>query len=136
LESLSDVIAVDTNIVVRLIVADDDAQVALALDLASRERLYVGMTVLLETEWVLRSTYHFDRASVCSALLNFGDLPFVQFEADQDIRWALARYAEAGELADYIHIATAREVGRFATFERRLNRRAGDAPPARIETLI
>ncbi len=128
-------IAVDTNIVVRLIVADDDAQVALALDLANRELFHVGMTVLLETEWVLRSKYHFDRARLCSTLLDFGNLPFVRFEADQDIRWALARYAEAGELADYIHIAAARQVGRFATFEHRLNRRAGDAPPARIETL-
>lgn len=128
-------IAVDTNVVVRLIVADDDAQVEAALALAARELLHVGIGVLMETDWVLRSRYGFTRRQAHAALANLFLVDFLRFEASEDVRWALARYAEGGEFADFLHIAAARPVGRFATFEHRLAQRAGRDSPVSIETL-
>jgi predicted nucleic-acid-binding protein len=125
-------IAVDTNIIVRLIVADDEAQVARALALAERENFFVGLTVLIETDWVLRSRYGFDRGRVTNALLALADLVSITFESEADVRWAIERYALGGEFADFIHLAAARPIGRFASFEDKLARRAGDDTPAAV----
>lgn len=123
-------IAVDTNIIVRLIVGDDEQQVARVFALAACETLYVSLTVLIETEWVLRSRYGYDRALIAAALRHLPELVHLRFEHEDDAIWAIEHYALAGELADYAHLAVARAVGRFATFEVKLARRAGDRSPA------
>ena len=126
-------IAVDTNIVVRLIVGDDEDQVRRALALAAEQPFFVSYTVLVETEWVLRSRYGYDRAAIATALTAFSQLIRVHYEDGDDVAWAIGRYAIGGELADYIHIAAARMVGRFASFERKLAARAGADAPANVE---
>lgn len=128
-------VAVDTDILVRLVVADDDGQVASALELASREVLFVSLTVLIEIEWILRVRYGRDRRMIVAAFQALDGLVDLHFEHHDDVHWAMDRYALAGELADYLHMAAARRVGRFATFEKRLAKRAGDAAPVAIETL-
>lgn len=128
-------IAVDTNILVRLVAADDDRQVASALDLASREVLFVSLTVLIETDWVLRSRYGHDRHMIVTALRALDGLADLHFEHHDDVHWAIGRYAVAGELADYLHMAAARRVGRFATFDKKLAKHAGDAAPVAVVTL-
>lgn len=127
-------IAVDTNIIVRLIVADDEVQVARAMALAAREPLFVSFTVLVETEWVLRSRYSYDRHRTIEALEGLERLIDLRYEEDADVRWAVERFRLAGELADYLHIASARRIGRFASFEDKLPRRAGNDAPATVET--
>lgn len=128
-------IAVDTNVIVRLIVGDDPDQVALALELAAREAFYVSFTVLEEVEWVLRSRFRYSRDDIVCALRALPDLVTLRYEDDDDARWAIERYAQSGELADYLHIASARMAGRFVTFERRLSHRAGPNSPVPVETL-
>ncbi len=54
-------LAVDTNVLVRLVTRDDPDQARRAFALFKRERLWIGKTVLLETEWVLRYSYQLDR---------------------------------------------------------------------------
>ena len=116
-------IAVDTNIIVRLIVDDDPGQVSRALALAERETFYVSLTVLAETEWVLRSRYGYERAAVVEAFRWLPRVVTIVFE-DARVPWAIDRYALAGEFADYLHLLAAHEIGRFATFEKKLARRA------------
>ena len=128
-------IAVDTNIIVRLVVADDERQLALALDLVSREDIYVSLTVLIETEWVLRSRFGYSRADIHVALSALPLLLRLHVEAPDDVEWALDRYALGGELADYLHIASARTIGRFASFEKKLAHRAGPDAPATVELI-
>ena len=53
-------LGVDTNVLVRFLVRDDEAQFEKAHKLIKREvaagrRVFIGQLVLLETEWVLRS---------------------------------------------------------------------------------
>ena len=128
-------VAVDTNVIVRLIVGDDEAQVAVALALAEREVLFVAFSVLIEIDWVLRSRYGYGRERIVAALHQLSQLVSLRFEQDDHGWWAIDRYARAGELADYVHIAAANGVGRFATFERKLARRAGEGAPSRVDTL-
>jgi len=49
--------AVDTNVLVRFLVADEPAQAARAARLIRRGHIWVPKTVLLEAEWVLRGLY-------------------------------------------------------------------------------
>lgn len=128
-------IAIDTNVIVRLITGDDPRQLKTALALAARETLYVSHTVLIETEWVLRSRYHYGRVETVNAIGQLRKLIDIRFENEADVRWALECFVMAGELADYLHIAAARAVGIFATFERRLAARAGPDAPVAIKTL-
>ncbi len=128
-------VAVDTNIIVRLIVADDETQLQRALALAATEPMYVSLTVLVETDWVLRSVYGYDRGRIVVAIASLYQAFDIVFENPADVRWALERYALAGEFADYLHISAARPAGRFASFERRLVSRAGDEPPVAVEGL-
>jgi predicted nucleic-acid-binding protein len=65
------VIAVDTNVLVRILIDDPGAalqmQSARAL-LAKSETVYVPQIVQVETVWVLESAYGFDKAAICKIL--------------------------------------------------------------------
>jgi predicted nucleic-acid-binding protein len=74
------VIAVDTNVVVRLLTGDNAQQAARAVALFKSEEIWLSKTVILETEWVLRSLYRFSGAHVSAALLGLTSLPKVRIE--------------------------------------------------------
>lgn len=75
-------IGIDTNVLVRFLVRDDESQFRRALGLVRRaaqqgEDVFVSQLVLMETEWVLRSRYGVDRiefGEVLSELLESADL--------------------------------------------------------------
>lgn len=83
----------DTNVLVRWLVEDDDKQAARAKELfeaarAEQTMYFVPSTVMLELEWVLRSRYQFDKATVLgtfNALLETQELEF-QGEAAPNAR--------------------------------------------------
>ena len=50
-------IAFDTNMLVRAVVADHPEQVAVVRQLMAGNTVFISRTVLLESEWVLRSRY-------------------------------------------------------------------------------
>ena len=61
-------IATDTNVLVRLLVNDDEAQGSRARAAFEVEDIWIGKTVLLETFWVLRSAYDFDDMAIARAI--------------------------------------------------------------------
>jgi predicted nucleic-acid-binding protein len=65
------VIALDTNLVVRLLTRDDHAQALRARALIEAGAAFVPRTVVLETEWVLRTIYRFERTYDCDRLRGF-----------------------------------------------------------------
>lgn len=63
------IIAVDTNVVVRLLTQDDDDQYQRSLALFQAEAsILILTTVILETAWVLRAVYGFEPGAICGAL--------------------------------------------------------------------
>jgi predicted nucleic acid-binding protein len=69
-------LAIETNLIVRYLVGDDAGQAARARRLIDNNDVFVCTTVLLETEWVLRSVYGFSPLpSAPKALSNFAGLP-------------------------------------------------------------
>lgn len=113
-------IAVDTNILVRFLTRDDAAQAARAAQLITQERIWVAKTVLLETEWVLRSLYGFEARRVNDALYKLAGLANVEFEDPTAVSQALS-WTDAGlDFADCLHLASRGEAVSFASFDRRL----------------
>lgn len=50
-------VAVDTNIVVRLLTQDDELQYQKSQEIFQTQDVFIPDTVILETEWVLRFAY-------------------------------------------------------------------------------
>lgn len=125
-------LAVDTNVLVRFLTRDDAAQFARADALIRDEDVYVAATVLLETEWVLRSAYGYRRTRVAEALRDFVSLPRVMVEdpaaAADALDWTIAGM----DFADALHLARTRHCEAFVTFDRRL---AAAAEPIRGVTV-
>ncbi len=118
-------IAVDTNVLVRLLVNDDAAQGARARAAFEAEQIWIGKTVLLETFWVLRSVYDFDDIAIARAIEALLGLPRVQAEAAAHVQRALAAVADRVDIADALHIAmTPGDARAFGTFDQELARRA------------
>jgi len=118
--------AIDTHVLVRLLVRDDEAQYAAAQRLvdeaaAADEPVLIVLGALLETEWVLRSRYRLDKASIAgasNALLESAD---VEFEHPPTVEEALYVWAQhpAADFADCLLTARAAHLGRrrFLTFD-------------------
>ena len=113
-------IAIDTNVLVRLVVADDAEQARRARKLVEGNDVVVATTVLLESEWVLRSGYGFDRADISLAFRRFLGLPNVAPDAPAAVAAALDAYDAGLDFADALHLAAAPRAKAFFTFDRRL----------------
>ncbi|MDG2533385.1 type II toxin-antitoxin system VapC family toxin [Sphingomonas sp. HITSZ_GF] len=123
----------DTNILVRAVTGDDAAQTSLARALLT-EPFVLLASVLVETEWVLRSQYGWSRNAIATALAELIDLPALA-EGPAAIHWAVERFAAGADFADMVHLVSAGGATRFVTFDRRLKAKAGDSTPLPIETL-
>src|ERR1035438_2738886 len=99
-------LAVDTNILVRYLVRDDAAQTAKADRLFQTQPILILKTVLLETEWVLRYRYGFDRQAVVASLRALAGLPDVHLEDATVVAQALDWLAVGMDFADALHLAS------------------------------
>ena len=125
-------IAIDTNIVVRLLTRDDEAQWARAHALVRDNEVFVASTAVLEADWVLRSDHRYARQESVRALEMFSRLPRVRFQEPERVAAALQMAGEGVDLADALHLAAADGCEAFVTFDRRFARlAAGARPPVR-----
>lgn len=117
-------IAVDTNVLVRLVVADDPGQTHRAHKLFQAGDVRVSATVLLEAAWVLASAYGLERSRISKALRGVLGLDGVSTDVPGPVAQALDWFDEGLDLADALHVATLSGAGSFATFDERLVRKA------------
>jgi predicted nucleic-acid-binding protein len=115
--------AADTNVIVRLLARDDRKQLATAEAQAARG-LWVSHMVLLETSWVLESSYGRSRQDIADAIEMLLASPKVTVQDPDVVAGALAEFRahRAVELADCLILVIARKAGHFplATFDRKL----------------
>lgn len=117
-------IAVDTNVVVRILTNDDPVQTRRAKALFERETIFVPKTVMLEADWVLRRAYGMARGAVVDSFLKLLGLPNVVCEDSAAIIEALGWSANGMDFADALHLASSRDADTFATFDADLARQA------------
>lgn len=116
--------SVDTNVVVRFLTDDEPRQAARARAVVAAGDLYLTLTVLLETEWVLRVTYGLARTKVIGLLRTFCGLPGIEVENGEVATTALD-WADTGlEFADALHLAGSGSCAAFVSFDPALTRRA------------
>ncbi len=87
-------LGIDTNVLVRFLVRDNETQFEKARKLIKREvsagrRVFVNQLVLMETEWVLRSRYAVPKKQIIEAISVLLDATDVEFEDEQSIEEAL-----------------------------------------------
>lgn len=112
-------LAIDTNLIVRYLTGDHPEQSGQAKALIDGEDVYVCTTVLLETEWVLRSVYGYLAAQVARALSAFAALPRVSLEDEALAAKALAWMEGGMDFADALHLAKAEGCEAFISFDQR-----------------
>lgn len=126
--------ALDTNVLVRWLTDDDAKQsviVARLFELAIEkdERLFVPATVILETEWVLRSRYRFDKPLVTAALDALLGVTELEFQTEPALEQALWLFKQAGapDFADCLHVALVSQAGQgpLLTFDERAGKLDG-----------
>lgn len=119
-------IAPDTNVLVRLLVADDAGQTARARQMFERGDVLILKTVLLEAEWVLRSRYGVERERIAVFFQNLAETDGLAMEHEDACRAALVAYTGGMGFADALHAATAATMSvDFHTFDAGLVGKAG-----------
>ncbi len=105
--------ALDTNVLVRYLIRDDSAQFAAARALIRRcvsERLvlFVPVTVTLELEWVLRSSFGFGKDETIATLVNLFSAAELTFQSEIALEVALHLYRTgSADFADCLHVSLA-----------------------------
>ena len=118
--------ALDSNVLLRLLMRDDAGQLAAAQALVARsqrtgEGLFIPVTVALELEWVLRSRFGLDKATVLHTFMQLLSTVELRFESVVALEWALKQYkAATTDFSDCLHAALASQAGEqpLWTFDR------------------
>ncbi len=119
-------IAVDTNVLVRLLVKDDAAQTRKVVRLfkrldADEARAHVSDVVVCEIVWVLRSCYGFGRDEIASTVKQVLASRQLVFDSPDRLRRAFGAFEVGrGDVADYVLREHAKEAGcdSIATFDK------------------
>jgi predicted nucleic-acid-binding protein len=125
--------SLDANVLARFFVADpDDAQTAQqrpAAVAALAEREFVAVTVLLELEWVMRGFYELPAKEVARVMRALASIEHVTLEDRDAVLVAIDAFDKGMDFADALHLARSSRAFRFATFDRRLAKRAKALSP-------
>jgi predicted nucleic-acid-binding protein len=109
--------ALDTNILIRYLVRDDEKQFLQATKLIrgairAGETLYVPVTVLLEVEWVLRTSFALSKAQVVAAISRLLSASELSIANETAIESALNLYQNhSADFSDCVHIALSHTAG-------------------------
>lgn len=118
-------IAVDTNILARYYVQDEDDREAVRQHpvavriMADTQHLFVPKTVILELEWVLRGFYEFTRVAILKVFDHLLALPNVTLEDEASVERAVALYRDGLDFADALHQASGARCSELLTFDDR-----------------
>lgn len=128
--------ALDTNVLVRAFVQDDQAQAQRALTCLNDQTVYVPVTVILELEWVLRSRYGFSARTIADAIEKIAVLENAVVGEQDAVAAAAAKLRRGWDFADALHHSLAIGCDEFVTFDTNLAKRADRAPASPPVTAI
>ena len=120
-------LALDTNLLVRLLTNDDPQQaerVAALIDASAG--CFVPITVVLELEWVLRGAYKLPREAVIRAFEGLLAIRQVHLEQEELVRQVLEWHRQGVDFADALHLARSEGCEALISFDRSLVRQAAD----------
>ena len=129
-------LGIDTNVVRRLLVSDDAEQTRCARKLIEQslgreEPVLVSLLVLIESEWVLRSSYGFKKDSILGMFRALLETRELSFEDEPAVEEALFQWKDSAcGFADCLITAHNRQLGcrATATFDAKAARLPGTLP--------
>jgi len=127
------VVAIDTNVIVRLLTRDDEEQFQKASTLFSKHDVFIPETVILETEWVLRYAYNFEPTAICEAFIKTFGLPNVKIQRPDIVAQAIDLARQGLDFADALHLTASRDCKHFATFDNALIKKAKGLTKCRVK---
>ncbi len=116
-------IGLDTNVLARYYIEDEDDKEATQQRLAAQrlieagEPLLVCKTAMLELEWVMRGYYHFEPAEIVTVFKHLLTLPQVTLEDRDAVEQAIANFEQGLDFADALHHASYRDCEVMASFD-------------------
>lgn len=120
--------AVDTNVLVRLLVRDNEAQVATAEQFVS-DGAWVSVLVLMEAVWVWTKVYNATSSQIATGVERLLEHTSLAVESPEAVGTALADFRRFPKLgfSDCLIVASARHVGHMplGSFDRDLCRLDG-----------
>ncbi len=129
-------IALDTNVLVRLVTRDDEAQARRAKGVFDRHSgenrgLFVSDIVLVELCWTLARSYELSRADIARTVRALLDNAGIGLESPAAVKSALV-YFEAGsaDFPDCLIVAKAGQLGCSHTFS--FDKRMGSLPSVQL----
>lgn len=124
-------IALDTNILARAIVEEDNADAATQAQqqraqalLASGQVLFIPVTVIEELEWVLRGVYEMPRDEVAAVFDDMLAVENLVLDRAAAIEQAVAWYQCGIDFSDALHLAQSGLCAGLATFDARFAKAA------------
>ena len=114
-------LGLDTNVLVRFLVRDDEGQFEKARRLIQREAgvsedVFIGLMVLLETEWVLRSRYAMSKSEIIGIIQTLLGTEGIRVEDEPAVEEAVVLWKDsAANFADCLIGARNRRLGCRAT---------------------
>ena len=123
----------DTNLLMRYLVADDAKQLATVEELLDdsqrdREPLFLSAIVLCEVVWVLSAYYNQPKTQIVRTLEEILSMAHFRIEYDAVARHSLDLFRNGkGDFSDYLIAGICRQNGcrDFVTFDRALKNSAG-----------
>lgn len=118
----------DTNVLLRLVVDDDEAQARAALDLMERaSQVAISLHTLCELVWVLRSRYAMPRAEIATAIRGLIQADNVVANRP-GVEAGLALLEAGGDFADGVIAFEGRWLGSeaFVSFDKRAVKLLGE----------
>ncbi|MDP2229105.1 MAG: type II toxin-antitoxin system VapC family toxin [Moraxellaceae bacterium] len=126
-------IAIDTNVLVRLLTGDNPAQYKASHKLFASEQIFIPDTVVLETAWVLRAAYDLEPAAICEAFRSVFGLANVSLANGQLVAQAIAWHEAGLDFADAFHLALSQDHESLKTFDADFIKRAKVSSDCRVE---
>ena len=119
-------IALDTNLLVRLLTNDDPQQAGRVAELIDASpACFVPITVVLELEWVLRGAYRLPRQAIISALRGLLQIRQLHLEQEEQVVQSLDWYAQGLHFADALHLLRSEGCSALISFDRAFGGQAG-----------
>ena len=125
-------IAVDTNVVVRLLTRDDETQYQKSLVLFEEYDVFIPDTILLEIEWVLRYAYDFEADAICEVLSRLFGLPNVHLSNPVLLAQAIKWNSQGMDFADALHLSQCQQCNQFFTFDNKFIHQAKGVCPCPV----
>ena len=118
-------IALDTNLLARLLLQDDTAQHARVKTLLATDQVFTApVTVFLELVWVLEAN-DCTASDIARGLTLLLGLPNFKPEQAGAVRAAIHGYTQGMDFADALHLALSGDSDAFMTFDKAFVRKAG-----------